>query len=1083
MQRKRNRLGILSFLMCMVMVLSSAATVPVSVMAEENSDEETKEEEIAEEEILPEDLSEEEHAEEELLDDEISEEEPSEEEIAEEETSPEDFSEEGNAEEVSDDELSEESLEEGIAEQEIFDGEEEPTDEESTDEEEAVEEASHSVVTEEASEVEESLEEGTEESFEESEVSTWDLATVETKIETDGDIELTSEGGELTGGSYILYGDVTLEEDITIPEDNEVTIDLNGFTLTGTGDGSVITVYGELELDDSEANQVEPISADDLPSRVYSSSGFSAETISFQEDSATRYTTYYSVTDYDDNEDLAVSYYSYTSGAVAGGSSENGGGIFVDGGVLTLKDGTITGNQDTDKSGGGVHIENDGSFSMSGGAVSGNTAYEGAGVDVNGSGSSFTMSGGVISGNVASNDGGGVHIDQSEFTMSGGVIANNEAQDSYGGGVLVGKVDDELTQSKAGDGGSMTVDGGTITNNTAGGGTTSQNHYGGGIGINAGTVSLSSALISGNTSTSAGGGIYAYRSEVTMENSTIAGNTTENYGGGIDLKESSRFTMKCGLIKDNKATESYIGAGGGIYMESNGELTVTGGSVEGNEATYGGGIYLYVSTADLTGGTVQENEATYGGGVYAYNQTSVTGGTIQDNKADYGGGLYGFYDTVQLSQCEIIDNTASNGGGIYISGSTTELILKESMISGNQAEANENDSDSGVGGGIYVASGELDASAKSDSFVVANNTADQGAADVYEDTSSTVDLSGIDNLSTIYEADQREILIDAWYADAPDDRYEDAEFPTEVEFDFNDAEEDSSQVWQDDEGNSYYIAAHAPYILIYDPNCDDASGSMDKEGHYNKETVTVLASDFMRSGYSFVSWNTKADGSGESYVGGDTFIMPAEDVTLYAQWEKTEKSIEEGEKETEEESSGSSSSYGEVGSGSLAIMKVDSETGEYLEGATFALYNGEGKYINSYTTNEDGWLSTNALTYGTYCFIEVEAPEGYLLDSDPVYVSLTKELSYSADYPWTVKVENTKEGTAAVVEDESDDTDVDSNDDTDDDTNNDISDDTVSVGGREVPATGDDSNLILWIIFLVASGAGIGLVFRHKNAF
>ena len=36
--------------------------------------------------------------------------------------------------------------------------------------------------------------------------------------------------------------------------------------------------------------------------------------------------------------------------------------------------------------------------------------------------------------------------------------------------------------------------------------------------------------------------------------------------------------------------------------------------------------------------------------------------------------------------------------------------------------------------------------------------------------------------------------------------------------------------------------------------------------------------------YGFLCWNTRADGSGRSYYPSDSFTMPADDVTLYAQW-------------------------------------------------------------------------------------------------------------------------------------------------------------------------------------------------------
>lgn len=36
--------------------------------------------------------------------------------------------------------------------------------------------------------------------------------------------------------------------------------------------------------------------------------------------------------------------------------------------------------------------------------------------------------------------------------------------------------------------------------------------------------------------------------------------------------------------------------------------------------------------------------------------------------------------------------------------------------------------------------------------------------------------------------------------------------------------------------------------------------------------------------YGFLCWNTRADGNGISYYPSDPFTMPADDVTLYAQW-------------------------------------------------------------------------------------------------------------------------------------------------------------------------------------------------------
>ena len=45
---------------------------------------------------------------------------------------------------------------------------------------------------------------------------------------------------------------------------------------------------------------------------------------------------------------------------------------------------------------------------------------------------------------------------------------------------------------------------------------------------------------------------------------------------------------------------------------------------------------------------------------------------------------------------------------------------------------------------------------------------------------------------------------------------------------------------------------------------------------------------FTRSGYSFVNWNTAANGSGASYTNGAAYSFAAS-TTLYAQWKKNKK--------------------------------------------------------------------------------------------------------------------------------------------------------------------------------------------------
>jgi len=75
--------------------------------------------------------------------------------------------------------------------------------------------------------------------------------------------------------------------------------------------------------------------------------------------------------------------------------------------------------------------------------------------------------------------------------------------------------------------------------------------------------------------------------------------------------------------------------------------------------------------------------------------------------------------------------------------------------------------------------------------------------------------------------------------------------------------------------------------LLYDGNTN-TGGTAPVDGsspYLEGATVTVLGlGDLVKTGYRFIDWNTAADGSGTNYDESDTFLMPATDVTLYAQW-------------------------------------------------------------------------------------------------------------------------------------------------------------------------------------------------------
>lgn len=69
-------------------------------------------------------------------------------------------------------------------------------------------------------------------------------------------------------------------------------------------------------------------------------------------------------------------------------------------------------------------------------------------------------------------------------------------------------------------------------------------------------------------------------------------------------------------------------------------------------------------------------------------------------------------------------------------------------------------------------------------------------------------------------------------------------------------------------------------------DANGGTGSMSSMTFGKGDTKNLIANKFTRTGYTFVGWNTKADGTGTSYSDKQS-ITPTENLTLYAQWEES----------------------------------------------------------------------------------------------------------------------------------------------------------------------------------------------------
>lgn len=215
-------------------------------------------------------------------------------------------------------------------------------------------------------------------------------AWAQTEVSTEAALT-TALGGE-SPISIKLTTDIALSEKLEIASGKTVTIDLNGHKLDrGTPEtdwnSMVIHNYGYLTITDGSGND---------------------------------------------------------SGQITGGRSYNGGGILCEeNATLTVNGGTFTDNQAAYYSetyphgrGGAIFMNPNTTLTITGGKFENNEAYKGGAICNEGT---VTVIGGTISGNTAKNNGGGIgNFDSGVLTITGGSITGNSVTNGYGGGVYIG---------------------------------------------------------------------------------------------------------------------------------------------------------------------------------------------------------------------------------------------------------------------------------------------------------------------------------------------------------------------------------------------------------------------------------------------------------------------------------------------------------------------------------------------------------------------------------------------------------------------------------------------------------------------
>jgi hypothetical protein len=176
-----------------------------------------------------------------------------------------------------------------------------------------------------------------------------------------------------------------------------------------------------------------------------------------------------------------------------------------------------------------------------------------------------------------------------------------------------------------------------------------------------------------------------------------------------------------------------------IFNITAGNITIKDVDIlNGSSGTNGGGINIIGASAIVTLDKVRiyNCQANNGGGIYNLGNLTVSYSTIDNNKAAgggfYGGGIYNngklklVYTTISGNQTLL----GGTGGGIYHTPSTSnDFSLDHVTITNN--------SSSGLGDGIYIATGTV-----STNFMITNSLLIGNASyDIYNNTGSPITLA------------------------------------------------------------------------------------------------------------------------------------------------------------------------------------------------------------------------------------------------------------------------------------------------------------------------------------------------------
>ena len=398
---------------------------------------------------------------------------------------------------------------------------------------------------------------------------------------------------------------------------------------------------------------------------------------------------------------------------VNGGEAGIGGCIYVAGGTLELKKGTINGGiahpmGDQTKGrdcgyGGAVYVNTSGTIKMSGGTITGGTATSVSGGGLAGNlfvGGTAELTGGTIERGVANTGGNiGTNNAAARITLDGVKVTLGTA--NTGGNIQLNvrpcrlfeiKGDTQITDGTADNGGNIGI-----------GMFQSQVYSDIGL-VREGLITISGGTISGGTATSgSGGNIYVdggldsrtdddktdcvYGKLHITGGTIIGGSAKVGSGSNIHFNDYSRGVIAGGeIIATVEVNPTGSSAASNVYLLEKAEVTMTGGTLKAEKANEEQADLQNVSNVlvsakasfTLEGGTISGGCAKDGGNVYTSGTFLMKGGLIENGRSPVsndgdGGNVYVNKGSFVMEGGTISGGMAYRGGNIYANEGTLTL--------------------------------------------------------------------------------------------------------------------------------------------------------------------------------------------------------------------------------------------------------------------------------------------------------------------------------------------------------------------------------------------------------------------------